>query len=88
MSTIEHRTLRNPSYFLAVIMIALLAGCASSEYGDAEYIVESREEMRNISCASGETPACIERNGQPTSCFCSTRDSLERLLEDPSSEDR
>ncbi len=88
MSKIENRTLRNPSYILAAILVALLAGCASSEYGDAEYNVDSRERLRDLSCPSGETPACIERIGRPTSCFCSSRDVLERLLEDPLYEDR
>lgn len=69
--------------FLVVIMYALITGCASSGGGDAQYELEAREELRKLSCASDETPACIERIGQPTKCFCSSRDSLERLLEDP-----
>ena len=89
MSKIYFRTLRKPSYILAAILIALLAGCAlSSEYGEAEYQVDARKEALNLDCASNETPSCIERLGQPARCFCSSRDSLERILEDPLYEDR
>ena len=88
MSTNNYKALTKPSYILAAMFIALLAGCASSKYGDAKYIMDSREELRNLSCRSNQTPACIERIGQPTSCFCSSRDALERLLENPSYQDR
>ena len=87
MSRIENLARAKPRFVLPAICLALIAGCASSQYSDAEYRVESREERRKLSCATDETPACIERIGQPARCFCSSRDSLERLLEDPSYEE-
>lgn len=67
------------------MLMVLLGGCAltPSEDGDAKYHVASREEAIDMNCASDETPSCMERMGQPTKCFCSSRDDLERILEDP-----
>ncbi len=84
MTSINFKKPSSPSYILAVILVVLLSGCASSnEYSEAEYRVDAREEARDLNCATGETPSCIERMGQPTKCFCSSKDDLERILEDP-----
>jgi len=85
MTTIHHQKLGRSSYILAVVLMALLGGCAltPSEDGEAKYHVASREEAIDLNCASNETPSCMERMGQPTKCFCSSRDDLERILEDP-----
>jgi len=85
MSTNHHKKSRSHSYLLAVFLLTLFGGCAltPSEDGDAQYHVASREEAIDLNCASHETPSCMERMGQPTKCFCSSRDDLERILEDP-----
>ena len=85
MTTIHLQKRGRPSYICAVVLMALLGGCAltPSEDGDAEYHVASREEAIDLNCASGEAPYCTERMGQPTNCYCSSRGDLERILEDP-----
>ena len=83
MTSAEHQVIRRPSFILAALIFVLAGGCASSEYGDAEYNVEAREEMQNMTCPKHTTAACIQRIGEPTRCFCSSRDDLERLLEPP-----
>ena len=85
MSTIHSKNSRCRSYLFAVFVLTLLGGCASSptEYSEAEYQVDSREEARDLDCAVNETPSCVERMGRPTKCFCSSKDDLERIFEDP-----
>ena len=84
MSKSQYCMSKKPSYLRAAVAFTLLAGCASSsEYSNAEYHVERREEARNFDCPGNETPACVERIGQLADCFCSSKDDLERLLEDP-----
>ena len=77
----EYKAMDDKLYFLAVVCLAFLAGCASADYGNAEYRVDSREELQKLSCPADRTPVCVERIGHPTRCFCSSRDDLERLLE-------
>jgi hypothetical protein len=77
----EYNAMENKSYFLAAVCLAFLAGCASADYGNAEYRVDSREELHKLSCPTDKTAVCVQRIGQPTSCFCGHRDDLEALLE-------
>jgi len=77
----EYKAMDDKLYFLAVVCLAFLAGCASADYSNAEYRVDSREELQKLSCPADRTPVCVERIGHPTRCFCSSRDDLERLLE-------
>ncbi len=77
----EYKAMGNKLYFLAVVCLAFLAGCASRNYGIAEYRVDSREELQKLSCPADKTAACVQRIGHPTRCFCGSRDDLERLLE-------
>ncbi len=77
----EFKAMGDRSFLLAVVCLAFLAGCASANHGDAEYRVDSREELHELSCPTDKTAVCIERIGQPTKCFCSHRDDLEALLE-------
>ncbi len=83
MSGTKYRALRRlrllqPFLILGFVMIG---GCAHSQYGDAEYNMESREKLQHMVCPTDRTPVCIQRIGQPTGCFCSHRDDLEALLE-------
>jgi len=77
----EYKAMEDKLYFLAVVCLAFLAGCAGANHGNAEYRVDSRKELQKLSCPADKTAACVERIGQPTRCFCSSRDDLERLLE-------
>ncbi len=77
----ESKTMGDKSYLLAAVCLAFLAGCASADYGNAKYRVDSREELQKLSCPADKTAVCVERIGHPTRCFCSSRDDLERLLE-------
>ena len=77
----EYEAMEDKLYFLTVVCLAFLAGCASTDHGNAEYRVDSREELQKLSCPADRTPVCVERIGHPTRCFCSHRDDLERLLE-------
>ena len=77
----EYKAMGDKSYFLVIVCLAFLAGCASTDYGNAEYHVDSREELHKLSCPADKTAACIERIGQASRCFCSSRDDLEQLLE-------
>ena len=77
----EFKTMGDKSYLLAAVCLAFLAGCASADYGNAKYRVDSREELQKLSCPADRTPVCVERIGHPTRCFCSHRDDLEALLE-------
>jgi len=77
----EFKAMGDKSYLLAAVCLAFLAGCASANHGDAEYRVDSQEELQKLSCLADRTPVCVERIGHPTRCFCSSRDDLERLLE-------
>ena len=77
----EYKAMGDKSYFLAVVCLPFLAGCVSANHGNAEYQVDSREELQKLSCPADRTAVCIERIGQPTKCFCSHRDDLEALLE-------
>ncbi len=77
----DFKTMGDKSYLLAAVCLAFLAGCASADYGNAKYRVDSREELQKLSCPPDKTAACVERIGHPTRCFCSSRDDLERLLE-------
>jgi len=77
----ESKTMGDKSYLLAAVCLAFLAGCASADYGNAKYRVDSREELQKLSCPADRTPVCVERIGHPTRCFCSHRDDLEALLE-------
>jgi hypothetical protein len=77
----EYKAMGNKSNFLAVVCLAFLAGCASTDHGNAEYRVDSREELQKLSCPADRTPVCVERIGHLTRCFCSHRDDLEALLE-------
>jgi len=85
MNKFKTNLFRQRFSFPVVASAVLLGGCAltPSEDGDAEYHVASREQAIELNCASNETPSCMERMGQPTKCFCSSRDDLERILEDP-----
>jgi hypothetical protein len=64
-----------------ILGFIMTGGCAHSDLGDAEYQVDSRQELQKLSCPTDKTAVCIERIGQPTRCFCSHRDDLEALLE-------
>ena len=77
----EYKAMGDKSYFLAVVCLAFLAGCAGANRGNAEYHVDSREELQKLSCPANKTAAGIQRIGQATRCFCSSRDDLEALLE-------
>ena len=77
----EYKAMEVKSYFLVIVCLAFLAGCAGANHDNAEYRVDSREELHKLSCPADRTPVCVERIGQPTRCFCSSRDDLERLLE-------
>jgi hypothetical protein len=77
----EFKAMGDKSYFLAVVCLAFLAGCASADHGNAEYRVDSREELQKLSCPTYKTAVCVERIGHTTKCFCGHRDDLEALLE-------
>ncbi len=77
----EYNAMENKSCFLAVVCLAFLAGCASANHGNAEYRVDSREELHKLSCPTDKTAVCVHRIGHATSCFCGHRDDLEALLE-------
>ena len=64
-----------------ILGLVFAGGCAHSDFGNAEYHVDSREKLQKLSCPTDRTPVCIERIGHPTKCFCSHRDDLEALLE-------
>ena len=77
------RALRKPRLLRPFLMLSVVmtGGCAHSDSGNAEYHVDSREELQKVSCPTDKTAVCIERIGQPIKCFCSHRDDLEALLE-------
>ena len=81
MHKTNNNNVRKPACFLVAISFALVAGCAGSAYDDAEYNMDAREELHQLSCPNDKTAACIQRIGQPTRCFCSSKYDLERLLE-------
>lgn len=81
MHTINNKNMRKPARFLAVISFALVISCAGTRYDDAEYNMDAREAVQNLSCPRNTTAACISKIGNPVRCFCSDRDDLERLLE-------
>ena len=78
---IENQAIENLPRLVIAAGLMLFAGCASPQSGDAEYKLDDREELQNLSCPSDRTPVCIQRINQPTRCFCSSRDSLERVLD-------
>jgi hypothetical protein len=81
MHAIDNKSMRKPAGFLAVISFALVISCAGTGYDDAEYNMDAREAVQNLSCPSNTTAVCISKIGKPVKCFCSDRDDLERLLE-------
>jgi hypothetical protein len=81
MHRINNTNIIKSARFLVAIGFAIVASCASTAYDDAEYYVDTREELRQLTCPGDTTAACIERIGKPTQCFCSHRDDLERILE-------
>ena len=66
MSNTQFRKLRIPSYFIAVMLAALITGCASSQNGNAEYHAAEQERLKNVSCPDGTTAVCVDRAGQHT----------------------
>ncbi len=81
MSKIENLTTAKPRCILAAMSLALIAGCASSQYGNAEYHTEAQKELRSMSCPRGTTAACVSRIGKAIRCFCGHRGELERILD-------
>ena len=59
----------------------LVAGCASSDYGNAEYHVDAEERLLNMSCPEDRTAVCVRRTKQQIRCFCGDQDELERILQ-------
>ncbi len=84
MNKFKTTLFRKHFYFPVIASAVLLGGCAlSDQQSEAEYQVAAREEARDLDCARNETPSCVEHMGQPTKCFCSSKDDLERIFEDP-----
>ncbi len=63
------------------ICFVSIAGCASSQIGDAEYHVDAEERLLNMSCPDNRTAVCVRRTSQQIRCFCGDQDELERILE-------
>ena len=71
-----------PAFVLPIIALVLLAGCAQSGKRPGNEEFDAVVEMRKLTCPMTRVPVCIERLSQQTRCFCSSRDSLELLLEE------
>ncbi len=63
------------------LALALIAGCAQPgkrlEGEELDLVLKQQK----LDCSMTKAPVCIERMGQPTHCYCASRDSLELLLE-------
>lgn len=81
MTRIEKLRTAKPRCILAAMSLALITGCASSQYENAEYHTRAQKELRNLSCPGDTTAMCVSRIGKTTRCFCGQRDDLERILD-------
>ncbi len=74
-------SIARPWCILTAMLVALTAGCATTNSENAKRRVDAEERLRNLKCPDDTTPACIHRIGPQVQCFCGDRDELERFLE-------
>jgi hypothetical protein len=60
---------------------AALAACATEPPAKLQPEVDMARIREILNCPGSRTPACIQRIGQTTRCFCADNDALEEILD-------
>jgi len=66
---------------LAIISVAALSACAAQEPLEYAPRPDMEEVGKLLDCPSDRTPTCVDRPGEPYSCFCMDEDALRKILE-------
>ena len=66
---------------LSTLAAGLLAACATEPPANPKPELDMAQIREILNCPGSKTPACIQRVGQTTRCFCADNDALEEILD-------
>ena len=66
---------------VAASCILLLCACAPTETLEFQPRPDMVEVAKQLDCALGRTPTCIERINKPYTCYCADKELLREIMD-------